>query len=193
MSRLLKNPLYTGRVLVPKFNGEAETVVQGMHEALISSSTFQKVQSLRDVKQRTAAKANKLNPELPLRGHLKCPSCGRNLTGSKSRGRSGKYHFYYHCEKRYGCGYRGRRNEHHEAFDNLIKGIQPATVVITLFEAVLRDVFTSQNNSLEQNLKGAETRLKILSKKKPTETYKSKPKPMLKYRTGYKNPEKSVE
>ena len=166
LSRLLKNPLYTGRVLVPKFNGEAETVVQGMHEALISSSTFQKVQSLRDVKQRTAAKANKLNPELPLRSHLKCPSCGRNLTGSKSRGRSGKYHFYYHCEKRYGCGYRGRRNEHHEAFDNLIKGIQPATGVITLFEAVLRDVFTSQNNSLEQNLKGAETRLKSLLNKK---------------------------
>ena len=134
--------------------------------SLISSSTFQKVQSLRDVKQRTAAKANKLNPELPLRGHLKCPSCGRNLTGSKSRGRSGKYHFYYHCEKRYGCGYRGRRNEHHEAFDNLIKGIQPATSVITLFEAVLRDVFTSQNNSLEQNLKGAETRLKSLLNKK---------------------------
>ncbi|MFZ8837086.1 MAG: peptidylprolyl isomerase [Flavobacteriales bacterium] len=32
------------------------------------------------------------------------------MTGSGSRGKSGKRRFYYHCEKRYGCSYRGRRN-----------------------------------------------------------------------------------
>ena len=36
LSRLLKNSLYTGRVVVPQFNGEDETIVQGLHEPLIS-------------------------------------------------------------------------------------------------------------------------------------------------------------
>ena len=166
LSRLLRNTLYTGRVVVPQFNGEEETIVQGLHEPLISLATFRKVQSILNIKQRTAAKANKLNPELPLRGHLKCPSCGRNLTGSGSRGKSGKRHFYYHCEKRYGCNYRGRRNEHHEAFEDLVKGIQPTTGIVALFEAVLRDVFNSKHNSIEQNLQGAETLLKTLENKR---------------------------
>ena len=166
LSRLLRNTLYAGSVVVPKFNGEGETIVQGLHEPLISPATFRKIQSILNVKQRTAAKANKLNPELPLRGHLKCPSCGRNLTGSGSRGKSGKRHFYYHCEKRYGCSYRGRRNEYHNAFEDLVKVIQPAAGVVALFEAVLRDVFNSKHNTIEQNLQGAETRLKTLENKR---------------------------
>ena len=166
LSRLLRNSLYTGRVVVPQFNGEDETIVQGLHEPLISLGTFQNVQSILNEKQRTVAKANKLNPELPLRGHLKCPSCGRNLTGSGSRGKSGKRHFYYHCENRYGCGYRGRRNEHHEAFDNLITGLQPPAGVIALFEAVLRDVFNAKHNSVEQNLKEVKVRLETLTNKR---------------------------
>ena len=75
-------------------------------------------------------------------------------------------HFYYHCENRYGCGYRGRRNEHHEAFENLITGLQPASGVVALFEAVLRDVFNAKHNSVEQNLKEAEIRLETLTNKR---------------------------
>ena len=166
LSRLLINPLYSGRVIVPEFNGEEERTVLGLHEAIVTPQIFEKVQMIRGRKQKAAPKTQKRNPELPLRGHLKCPSCGRNLTGSGSRGKSGKRHFYYHCEKRYGCSYRGRRNEHHNAFEDLVKVIQPTTGVIALFEAVLRDVFNSKHNSIEQGLKGAETRLKTLENKR---------------------------
>ncbi len=34
---------------------------------------------------------------LPLRGFLKCPLCDRMLTGSESKGKMGKYYYYYHC------------------------------------------------------------------------------------------------
>jgi hypothetical protein len=39
----------------------------------------------------------KYREELPLRGHLKRPDCGRALTGSLSSGNGGKY-AYYHCQ-----------------------------------------------------------------------------------------------
>ena len=150
--------------LCPRFN--IVKTVLGLHEAIVTPQIFEKVQKIRGIKQNAAPKTQKRNPELPLRGHLKYPSCGRNLTGSGSRGKSGKRHFYYHCEKRYGCDYRGRRNEHHKAFEDLVKVIQPTTGVVTLFEAVLRDVFNSKHNSIEQNLRGAETRLKTLENKR---------------------------
>ena len=40
------------------------------------------------------------HPDFPLRGFVRCDSCGRGLTGSWSKGRS-DYYAYYHC--RPGC------------------------------------------------------------------------------------------
>ena len=34
-----------------------------------------------------------------LRGHLKCVKCGGNLTGSASTSKTGKKHYYYHCNR----------------------------------------------------------------------------------------------
>ena len=39
----------------------------------------------------------------PLRGFLLCPTCGKLLTGSASKGRTNYYH-YYHCSAT--CGFR---------------------------------------------------------------------------------------
>ena len=39
-----------------------------------------------------------VNDELPLRGVLKC-HCGKPLTGAPSRGKMGKYYYYYKCNK----------------------------------------------------------------------------------------------
>ena len=39
------------------------------------------------------------HPDFPLRGFVRCESCGRGLTGSWSKGRSG-YYAYYHCRAR---------------------------------------------------------------------------------------------
>ena len=39
------------------------------------------------------------HPDFPLRGFVRCESCGRPLTGSWSKGRNGRY-AYYHCRRR---------------------------------------------------------------------------------------------
>jgi len=38
-----------------------------------------------------------LDEQLPLRGILKC-HCGTPLTGAPSRGKSGRYYYYYKCK-----------------------------------------------------------------------------------------------
>jgi site-specific DNA recombinase len=39
-----------------------------------------------------------VSEEMPLRGVLKC-ECGKMLTGAPSRGKLGKYYYYYKCDK----------------------------------------------------------------------------------------------
>jgi site-specific DNA recombinase len=44
------------------------------------------------------AKHERLNPDFPLRQFVRCVEHGRPMTASWSRGRSGRYAYYRHCE-----------------------------------------------------------------------------------------------
>src|SRR5690606_12279243 len=54
---------------------------------------------------------------LPLRGYLVCPECGRNLTGSASKGRNTRY-YYYHCISP--CGFRQRAKKANQIFEEVL-------------------------------------------------------------------------
>lgn len=43
-----------------------------------------------------------------------CPECGRNLTGSASKGRTNRY-YYYHCVS--SCGFRQKAEVANEIFE----------------------------------------------------------------------------
>ncbi len=99
----LKNPVYCGKIYVPKNKDEEGYFVQGQHDPLISESLFKRVQDvITKVKPANATTIASLD-ELPLRGFLACPRCNKTLTGSPSKGKL-KYYFYYHCNPV--CGYR---------------------------------------------------------------------------------------
>lgn len=103
---LLRNPVYCGLIIVPKYKDEEEHWVNGIHAPLISESLFYRVQEVLDGNKKTL-ELTKIHSDdkLILRGFLKCPKCTRMLTGSASKGRIGYYH-YYHCTSR--CGVRLR-------------------------------------------------------------------------------------
>ena len=63
-----------------------EMIVNGIRESIISNDLFHKVQDLLDGKSKPKNKLTRLNQLFPLRGHLICPTCGRILTASSSRG-----------------------------------------------------------------------------------------------------------
>ncbi|WP_425567364.1 recombinase family protein [Pedobacter ginsengiterrae] len=99
----LKNPVYCGKIYVPKNKDEEGYFVQGQHDPLISESLFKKVQDVITRKKPLHATTIASLDELPLRGFLACPRCGKTLTGSSSKGKT-QYYFYYHCTS--ACGYR---------------------------------------------------------------------------------------
>jgi len=99
LSSLLRNPIYMGKIAVPAEGEELFTLVNGVHEAIVSEDLYYKVQDLLKSKQRNLNKAffTTKREELPLRGNLLCARCGEHVTGSASKSKTGKRHFYYHC------------------------------------------------------------------------------------------------
>lgn len=87
---LLRNKAYLGMVNVPAYKDEANVWVEGLHDPLIDEKMFYSVQEvLQGRKRKIPQKNSKVRDELPLRGYLICPKCGRIMTGSASTGRHG--------------------------------------------------------------------------------------------------------
>jgi site-specific DNA recombinase len=113
----IRNPLYYGKIFIAKFQDEEAHLVQGRHEPLISEELFNKVQRILDGNKRMERPNTKIlsDKNLPLRGFLTCPKCGRNLTGSASKGRTNRY-YYYHCIA--SCGFREQAGNANAIFEN---------------------------------------------------------------------------
>jgi hypothetical protein len=94
---LLRNQLYAGIVDVPEYGVRDK---RGDFESLISQDLFYRVQGILSGRIPNTAPRKRADPVFPLRGFVRCQSCGRGLTGSWSKGRS-EYYAYYHC--RPGC------------------------------------------------------------------------------------------
>lgn len=65
------------------------------HQAIIELHKWYRVQEKMKRPQKTKVV---VADELPLRGCLKC-YCGKKLTGTPSKGKMGKYYYYYKCDK----------------------------------------------------------------------------------------------
>ena len=99
----IRNPLYCGKIFIPKYKDEESYFVTGQHEPLITESLFYKVQDVLDGRKKLQRTKILVDDNLPLRGFLICPQCGRLLSGSASKGCT-RYYYYYHCTG--GCNFR---------------------------------------------------------------------------------------
>jgi len=153
---MLRNPLYYGKVRVKAYLKEPEEIVQGLHEPIISEDLFNEVQDVLLGKKKIKAKKTKTRVELPLRGYLVCNSCGKNLTGSSSKGNGGKY-FYYHCQP--GCNERHNTEFAHKCFEKWLNDITIKTEVAQLYLAVMEDVFKTNEGDRDTEIKKLETEI----------------------------------
>ena len=138
------------------YKEEPEQLVNGLHQPVIDKDTFNKIQLLLEVNKNFKHKKKKLDDHLPLRGFLKCPKIGGNLTGSGSVSRSGDKHYYYHCNPRKGCNVKIKVKDAHLAFDDLIQEMIPGEEVVNLFRLILEDQYQSNEQSKFQQLNRVE-------------------------------------
>jgi hypothetical protein len=141
---LIRNPVYCGKILIPKYKDEETHTVKGLHEAIISESLFYDVQDIINGNKR-AEKGKIHSPDLlPLRGFIRCSRCNRVLCGSASKGRNG-YYYYYHCSSACGCRYKAEVVN--EAFEAQLQQYVIRPDYAELFKEVIVDTYKSQNQT----------------------------------------------
>lgn len=161
----IRNPVYCGIICIPKYKDEESSMVQGQHEPIISEALFYAVQDVLDGRKKVMRPKMAVDDNLPLRGFLLCPKCGRMLTGSASKGRTQYYH-YYHCSS--DCGIRYKAPEiNAKMVEEIRKYVQPLPR-LQLFKEVIVSVYKAkthaQHNEVQQLKMQLEESNKRLSK-----------------------------
>lgn len=113
VQRILKNPVYMGKIKVPGSN----KLVPGLHRPIISENDFYRVQ------ERLAGRkaiVHQANEDVFLRGVLK-DHTGNLFTAGNSRGKSGRYYWYYVSRK---TGLNLPANRLHAEFYSLLASLQ---------------------------------------------------------------------
>jgi hypothetical protein len=75
-----RNPVYCGKIFVPKYKDEESRFAPGRHEPLITEALFYEAQDVLDGKKKNQRIKITVNDHIPLRGFLIYPRCGRMLT-----------------------------------------------------------------------------------------------------------------
>ncbi len=163
-SKLLRNPFYKGVTRSGRWGIET----QGHHEALVDPITWARVQQRLNGRSGTVVQPPRLkaNPEFPLRGFVRCATCGRTMTASNSRGKMGKTYPYYRCWIK-GCGAAQVRAERLEqAFSDLLRRIEISPGMVRLIEASLLEIWKGLREESTQQAATAKKRLADLERRK---------------------------
>ena len=83
-------------IKVAAYREYPETIVEGIHQGLVSKDTFWRVQE--KIKNGERPTKSTSSEDFPLRGYLQCADCQQMMTGARSKGKMGVYYYYYRCE-----------------------------------------------------------------------------------------------
>jgi site-specific DNA recombinase len=157
---LLRNQLYAGIVDVPEYGVRGK---RGDFEPLISEDLFYRVQAVLAGRLPSAAPQQRAHPDFPLRGFVRCESCGRGLTGSWSKGRS-DYYGYYHC--RPGCrAVNVTKAKLEGLFADQLALLQPSPGYMRLLKESVLQVWKARKAALRDELASAEKAAKAIQEK----------------------------
>ena len=159
-SRLIRNPVYIGKIKIERWKDEPEEIVNGLHEPLIKEELFYEVQNILEGRAKKTKVRMSRDEKLPLRGFLQCKICGGNMTGSASRSRTGTRHYYYHCQK--GCKERFRADEANNQFFNYIKSFKIQDEVLSLYYHIIEDVFNQDDAERISEMRSLKSKIKKL-------------------------------
>ena len=137
----IRNPMYCGKIFIPKHKDEESYMAPGQHEPLISEELYYDVQDILDGRKKIMRTKIFVDSHLPLRGFLLCPECGKLLTGSASKGRN-QYYRYYHCTS--SCGVRFKAELVNEIIVDEIKRYVRPLPALRLYRDTISSVFKSR-------------------------------------------------
>lgn len=156
---LIKNPVYFGKIYSSAYKDEAAKNVNGKHEPINIRTSFFDVQDILTGRKRKMQTSIKGREVLQLRGYLICPVCGRQLTGSGSKGRS-KFYYYYHCKTP--CVFRTKADNANTEFSKELKKFIPRPGIKEVFFKVLNHTYKTGNLDQRKDIKDCNDKIERL-------------------------------
>jgi site-specific DNA recombinase len=157
---LLRNQLYAGIVDVPEYGVRAK---RGDFEPLISEELFYQVQAVLSGRVPSTAPRQRAHPDFPLRGFVRCHSCGRGIAGSWSKGRN-EYYAYYHC--RPGCRAVNVSKARLEGlFADQLALLQPTPGYMRLLKESVLQIWKARKATVRDEIATAERAAKAIQEK----------------------------
>lgn len=114
-----------------------------------------RIDQLRDgsveiVEDRAAYGNHRHNPDFLLRHVVGCPACAKPMVASRSKGKSGNYFGYYHCNR--GHKYVGfNKAEFEKTVGNYLDTLEAKPGFLPLFREVVRDVWIQKNRNRKED------------------------------------------
>lgn len=146
--KMVRNPIYAG-VNVEKWTQNQP--VKCMFDGLVSIDLFNrankgkrtiiempnnKIAITDNVAPENATPKGTRHPDFAFKNFVMCPECNKPLLGSSSRGKTGQYYSYYHCDKR-GHKFRVKKEELELRILEFVGGLEFSQQDIdTLFAAI---------------------------------------------------------
>lgn len=156
IEHILKDVVYSGKIKYGKNDDGTNRIIQGVHEAIVPLSLFNKVEAMR----RNGGKPNTKHTDKTYVKLIKC-TCGCYLTGYHSKGEhnSGDY-IYYKCHnrKKAHVSIKGIKQETLDnIFNSIFEKIQIPKRIVELIKPqlvkTLDDVYATENQVYIANTK----------------------------------------
>lgn len=161
LSSILKNPIYTGRVVVPRWCVD----LPGDFEPIVSESLFRTVQALLRDRRPNSRRHLRNHPDFPLRRFALCSSCGGPMTANWVQ-RGGRRYGYYRCWNPR-CSARGiRRRVLHGRFLVLLRSLKVDARVAIAFKEVVLDSWKERQAKQREWRRSIERRVSNLDRRK---------------------------
>jgi DNA invertase Pin-like site-specific DNA recombinase len=157
---MLHNQLYAGVVDVPEYGVRGK---RADFDPLISEELFYRVQAILSGRIPSTVPRKRAHPDFPLRGFVRCHSCGRGITGSWSKGRN-EYYAYYHC--RPGCRAVNVSKARLEGlFADKLALLQPTPGYMRLLKESVLQIWKARKATVRDEIAAAERAAKVILEK----------------------------
>jgi len=161
IKRILTNEVYAGLIKVPAYKTAGKKTIPGVHEAIVPVDVFWK--AYYKVQEITRPSGPKIMDEnLPLRGFILCENCGAGHTGTKCKGRSA-YYYYYWCNSCRGTNYPSVRVQ--KDIQNILSGLSLSPRLLEAYKGELKLIVSESMEDSQLRIDREKAEMESLEKK----------------------------
>lgn len=138
---------------------------KGKHMPMVEPDVFYRVRELITGRKQAKSDVRKdIREEVPLRRHMYCPICKKNMTGAPSRSKLGKMIWYYSCpERKTHKTFEVNAEKFHKDFKKLLIRVRVKPEVMRYFTEMMKETYQNDYEELHASARQIEKEIAVLA------------------------------